>query len=104
MVNFVSNNKHKFKVFRKIQNLIKDLVDNDFHNFYNAINENGQLLEELGVVNNKTKKFLDEIREQGGYCKISGAGGESKEGSGIIICFSDNITLCRNAGQLVNRL
>lgn len=100
MVNLVSNNNNKSDIFKKIQDLIKDLVDNDFHNFYNAINKNGRLLEELGIVNSKTLKFLEGIREQGGYCKISGAGGVSEDGSGISLIFNINKDSLQNQVKL----
>jgi len=47
-------------------------------------NENGRLLEELGVVSEKGKKLSHLLRENGWGVKISGAGG-IKNGSGLIL-------------------
>jgi len=50
------------------------------------INENGILLEELGVVGIKAIELSQEIREIGGSVKVSGAGGV-REGSGMLLVY-----------------
>jgi mevalonate kinase len=58
---------------------IKDLVD-----------ENGRLLEELGVVGEKAKILSETLRRKGCGVKIAGAGGV-KKGSGMMIVMHDEL-------------
>ncbi len=85
MIGLVSINKNKLEVFKKIQSLIANLIETEFKGFNEALNTNCQLLEELGFTNSKVNVFLKEVREQGGFCKISGAGGFGDEGSGLAL-------------------
>lgn len=48
------------------------------------LDQNGRLLEELGVVSEKAKSLSDELRRMGGKVKITGAGGV-KTGSGMMM-------------------
>lgn len=63
---------------RKNQKEIKTLI--------NKAEEN---LETIGVVGEKTKQFIKEVKNVGGAAKICGAGGKSN-GSGIVLCLSEN--------------
>lgn len=55
------------------------------------LNQNGLLLEKLGVVGEKAKKLSRELRAMGASVKITGAGGV-KTGSGMMIVMSPNLT------------
>lgn len=55
------------------------------------LNQNGLLLEKLGVVGEKTKKLSRELRAMGASVKITGAGGV-KTGSGMMIVMSPDLT------------
>lgn len=55
-------------------------------NISELIYENEQLLEKLGVVSQKTIRFIREIEKLGGSAKISGAGGK-KNASGIVMVY-----------------
>jgi len=52
----------------------------------NLINKNQQLLEQLGVVADNVRDFCQAIAQKGGAAKISGAGGITNQGGGIVIC------------------
>ena len=54
--------------------------------FGSLITRNERLLEQLGVVSSKTKILIQKIEKEGGFAKISGAGG-IKENSGIILAY-----------------
>lgn len=53
--------------------------------FRDILNEAGMVLEQLGIVNERTQEFSQKIREHNGMAKISGAGGRSDFGSGILL-------------------
>ncbi len=72
--------------------------DEDEEKMRNSIKENERLLEKLGVVSDKVKKFIREIEELGGAAKISGAGGR-KSGSGIVICSHDKPQVIEQLAQ-----
>jgi mevalonate kinase len=59
------------------------------------INNNGELLERLGVVSDDAVRFMKMIREKGGAAKISGAGGRSK-GSGALLVYHTDRELVKN--------
>lgn len=59
------------------------------------INENGRLLEQLGVVGTKAKILADELRKMGAGVKIVGAGGIRK-GSGMMLVYDSNLDLERS--------
>ncbi len=54
------------------------------------INENEKYMEEIGVVGERAKEMVEEIREIGGAAKVCGAGGVDK-GSGIILGVHDSL-------------
>lgn len=88
MVAFVRN---KFidksqNYLEKINGIVSRFVKNDFDDISELINENGLLLEEIGVVSNQVIKFSKEIRALGGAVKICGGGGRFGIGSGILLC------------------
>lgn len=84
----------------KIQNLInnlgkvtaqfiKTIKEKNSNQLKFLIRENERLLEELGVVGEKTERIIKEIESLGGAAKICGAGG-LKSGSGILLCYHQN--------------
>lgn len=54
------------------------------------LNQNGLLLEKLGVVGEKTKKLSRELRAMGASVKITGAGGV-KTGSGMMVVMAPDV-------------
>ena len=55
------------------------------------INENGRLLEELGVVGEKAKDLGRELRQLGSGVKITGAGG-LQDGSGMVLVYNSDLS------------
>lgn len=54
------------------------------------LNENGLLLEELGVVSQKTQSLCHDLRSKGLACKITGAGGK-REHSGALLVYCPDV-------------
>lgn len=54
------------------------------------INENGLLLEKLGVVGEVACKLSNKLRAKGGGVKVTGAGG-MREGSGMLLVVADDL-------------
>jgi mevalonate kinase len=77
-------------IFREIEVLtkgfLKFLLGETDVEFGSLIQDNERLLEELGVVSEKTMKTIRIIEKEGGSAKVSGAGG-IKEGSGMVIVY-----------------
>ena len=99
VVEFVKNNikndpARAGKIFNNLENLTYALVDalekDNKEEFYKIIDEAGEELIDLGIVTPKTQKLINDLNNLGGHAKISGAGAHKGEGSGALICFSDN--------------
>jgi len=99
VVKFVKNNikndpARAGKIFNNLENLTYALVDalekDNKEEFYKIIDEAGEELIDLGIVTPKTQKLINDLNNLGGHAKISGAGAHKGEGSGALICFSDN--------------
>lgn len=93
--NLYNKDKAKYtKVFKKINNISKRFCENKYTDISELINENGLILEDLGIVNKKAIDFSREVRKKGGAIKVAGAGGLSESGSGILLCkLTDNVVL-----------
>lgn len=84
MVAIVGENKDKYKdIFKRMGEISDDWQVKE-------IKENQRLLESIGVIGQKARKMVREIEKAGGMAKICGAGG-IKTGSGIMLCFHENI-------------
>jgi mevalonate kinase len=88
------NKKQVESIFREIESVTKGFLDlllgATGEKFGDLIRDNEKLLEELGVVSEKTKQIIRMIEKAGGSAKISGAGGK-KEGSGMLIVYHKDI-------------
>ena len=73
---------------------VSALKEKKWLKFSQLITENEKLLEEIGVVGEKAKKIVKEIREIGGAAKICGAGGV-KRGSGIALAYHKDLDVVR---------
>lgn len=98
VVEFVRREKGKDpnrvdKVFDNLESLTDDLVNalenDDKEKFYNIVDRAGEELINLGIVTPNTQKIITNIKKIGGHLKISGAGAHKGEGSGALVCFSD---------------
>ncbi len=73
--------------------MVIGIVKEDIRMFQDAIIENEKLIEELGIVSEKTKTLLQSLTPYG--CgKVTGAGG-FQEGSGMILFYTVNSTIER---------
>jgi mevalonate kinase len=82
------------QIERITKRLIVSIMKEDTAFFIENIRDNEKLLEEIGVVSEKTKRFL-KLLHKFGEGKITGAGGY-KEASGYIIFFSENNNLLKS--------
>lgn len=92
MVNFVgteSAGKTLDKIETTTLQLEESITKENISQFRGALVENENLLEQLGVVSEKTKKLLEDLSKFG-VGKITGAGGR-KTGSGFILFFADDL-------------
>lgn len=71
--------------------LLLSLKTGDINSMCQAISKGERNLENLGIVGNKAREIIDEIEKNDGVAKVSGAGGK-KEGSGILLCYHDNLS------------
>ena len=69
------------------QKMINDLQNGLFDP--KLLNQNQLLLEKIGVIGERAKKIIVQLRELKADCKITGAGGV-KTGSGFILAFHEN--------------
>lgn len=67
-----------------------------------AINHNQLLLEKIGVVHNTVAQFCSQIKRHGGAAKISGAGGITKKGGGIVLCIGIEKKLLKEIAHTFN--
>lgn len=93
MVEIVASNPNKVTVIDEIGKLVlqvktKLVAGNDVAEL---LNQNGLLLESLGVVGVKAKQISHELRDLGASIKITGAGGV-KTGSGMMIVIHPDTT------------
>ncbi len=93
MVELVAAKQTNIVVIDKIAELVKQIRETLLSGYEIAelLNQNGLLLEELGVVGERAKKLSHELRVMGASVKISGAGGV-KTGSGMMIVMQDDLT------------
>lgn len=93
MIELVAINKDKDEIIDRIGDLtieFKNLLESG-QDISAILNQNGLLLEELGVVGTKATTLSKEIRNLGGSVKIAGAGGV-KTGSGTMIVMAPDYT------------
>jgi mevalonate kinase len=93
MIELVAININKDEIIDQIGDLtikFKNLLESG-QDISTALNQNGLLLEELGVVGTKAIMLSKEIRNLGGSVKIAGAGGV-KTGSGMMIVMAPDYT------------
>lgn len=81
-------------IFRNIENCTRGIADELLLGKVDALslllNENGLLLEELGVVSAQTQSLCQELRNKGFACKITGAGGK-KDNSGALLVYCPDV-------------
>ncbi|KKP60191.1 MAG: Mevalonate kinase [Candidatus Roizmanbacteria bacterium GW2011_GWC2_34_23] len=91
MVNFVAT-QNVANIFEKIEITTKAIIESikseNIDAFKKGLADNEKLLEDLGVVSDKTKKLLSSLSKFG-VGKVTGAGGR-KDGSGFILFFADD--------------
>lgn len=93
MVEQVALNPNNLVIAEKIEDLVVKVRENLINGgeIADLLNQNGILLEELGVVGEYTQDLSKELRAQGASVKITGAGGV-KAGSGMMIVMGPNLT------------
>lgn len=71
------------------RSLVDELISGQTDSLSEILNENGKLLEALGVVSSKTQQLCEQLRKNNFGCKISGAGGVA-ENSGAMLVYSQD--------------
>jgi len=91
MVQKVANELNNQKTLSKIGNLSQKMLNDLQVGVFNPklMDENQDLLEQIGVVGQKAQGIIQELQTQGAFCKITGAGG-FKSGSGYILAWHEN--------------
>jgi mevalonate kinase len=93
MIELVANNINKDEIIDRIGDLtieFKKMLESG-QDISAILNQNGLMLEELGVVGAKAVMLSKEIRNLGGSVKIVGAGG-ARTGSGMMIVMAPDYT------------
>ncbi|MFH1244504.1 MAG: hypothetical protein V1487_02965 [bacterium] len=92
MVEMVANSVKTTEVIEKITYMVREIKDRlgRKQDIGNCINQNGLLLEELGVVGEDAIKLSNKLRSLGADVKITGAGGV-QTGSGMMIVMSSDL-------------
>jgi len=62
---------------------------NDRQKLHWLVRENNRLLNAIGVVPERVRRFIDEIEQWGGSAKICGAGSVAGDQAGVVIVFAD---------------
>jgi len=94
-----SNIWHEFK--KTTESFAKGLSENHPQTLKNAINENHQLLCQLGVVPTKVQRFIQAVNAQNISAKICGAGAVRGDCAGMVLCSdpqADITELCKIYG------
>ena len=79
----------------------------DSQKLYQYIDENEALLEQIGVVPEKVKQFIDRLKKElGGSAKVCGSGSVKGSHAGVLVCFSEQepIELCKEFGYQIQRV
>ncbi len=71
--------------------LLLSLKTDDINSMCQAISKGERNLQNLGIVGDKAREIIDDIEKINGVSKVCGAGGK-KEGSGILLCYHDNLS------------
>jgi len=91
MVQKVANEPNNQKTLQKIGNLSQKMLNDLQSGVFNPklMDENQNLLEQIGVVGQKAQGIIQELQNRGAFCKITGAGGV-KTGSGYILAWHED--------------
>lgn len=80
------------------------LRNNDGQKIHWLVRENNRLLNAIGVVPEKVRRFIVDIEKQGGSAKVCGAGSIAGDNGGIVLVFADQppTELCQKHGYTVS--
>jgi len=100
---------NKQEEFRKIlddqeiqtKKLLLSIREKDYKTLKECIKKGEKNLEELGVVSDFVKNIIREIEDNGGAAKICGGGGVTK-GTGILLCYHDDINILKSVAEKNN--
>ena len=100
-----ADNTYLWNQFAEVtQKIIQAWSLQDSQKLTPLIEENQQLLEQIGVVPNRVKVFIKQLKtELNGVAKVCGSGSVAGESAGILLCLSEiePIALCREYGYTV---
>jgi mevalonate kinase len=91
MVDLVAKNKNRDQIVNQIGQVTRQIYESIQNNHFQAelLNQNQELLLELGIVGEKASNLIHFLRSKGAAAKVTGAGGY-KDGSGFILAFHEN--------------
>ncbi|OIO12914.1 hypothetical protein COV53_06200 [Candidatus Gottesmanbacteria bacterium CG11_big_fil_rev_8_21_14_0_20_37_11] len=110
MVNLVKGNYTKKRrlfenIFsdqeKQVKKILLGMKEGNINFLKQAIEKGERNLEKIGVVGERAIKIIKYIHKLGGVAKICGAGGV-KEGSGIILCYHENLSKLKLVEDVYN--
>jgi len=68
------------------------------------IRENNRLLQDIGVVPQRVRQFIEEIEQWGGSAKVCGAGSVTGDKGGVVLVIAESppSEICRKFGYTVS--
>jgi len=97
MVEIAALNPRKKEIFGEIGKLVRIIREKMLEGevVFDLLNQNGLLLEQLGVVSESGRELSSQLREMGYAVKIAGAGGV-KTGSGMMIVMGEDFAKAKS--------
>jgi len=91
MVKKVAGDPNNQEILQKIGDLSQKMLENLQVDVFKPelLNQNQNFLKQIGVVGQKAQEVIEQLRDEGAFCKITGAGG-IKTGSGYILAWHEN--------------
>jgi mevalonate kinase len=99
-----NKNPEKYEnYFKRIDDIIASFISGK-ENIENLINENGKILEKIGIVSELGLKISKEIRKANGAIKVAGAGGKAGISCGMMLCKVEDKDLLKFVSKKYNFL
>jgi mevalonate kinase len=98
-------NSRIWSEFEGVTNAFEDAIHrNDVQKLHWLIRENNRLLQDIGVVPQRVRQFIEEIEQWGGSAKVCGAGSVTGDKGGVVLVIAESppSEICRKFGYTVS--